>query len=190
MINKKNVLGKAPFDLGEKDAIHVGIVSVRAGAPIHPGQKCSLNDRREAVPNSDGIGVADPFLKSKIAKGQNFWLLISQDKIPNVRHTWELPNVDFSAPTVAVQKNKWLERHAKELHITYEQLMDACAEAVNTWKGVPYPGDLTEEQFEDVYDKYDIFSEWADEVDYKFDNVGTMCCPEYEYPDVLFTFNT
>lgn len=32
MINKKNLLGKTPDELGAKDAIHVAIVAVRAGA--------------------------------------------------------------------------------------------------------------------------------------------------------------
>ncbi len=37
MINKKNLLGKAPHELGDKDAIHVAIVAVRAGIVITPG---------------------------------------------------------------------------------------------------------------------------------------------------------
>lgn len=36
MINKKNLLGKQPFELGVKDAIHTAIVSVRAGAGCCP----------------------------------------------------------------------------------------------------------------------------------------------------------
>jgi hypothetical protein len=93
VINKKNVLGKAPFDLGTKDAIHVAIVAVRAGQLVQPGQRCGLNEHREAVPNEKGVGVADPFVKGPILTGTSFWLLMAQDEVPNVQHVWELDGV-------------------------------------------------------------------------------------------------
>ena len=188
MINKKNELGKHPHELGKKDAIHVAIVSVRAARPIEPGERCGLNERQEAVPDRKGPGVADPFLKSRIMVGENFWLVLAQDQVPNVQHVWEHPDVDFSPPTEGVKKNPHLEEHAEALGITYEQLMEACSEAVNTYQRVPYPGNKTEEEIEENYDKYDIFCEWADEVGYEFENMGTSCCPEYDYPDTLFVF--
>jgi hypothetical protein len=63
MINKRNLLGKTPEELGTKDAVHAAIVAVRAGQPIRPGQRCSINIDGEAVPDVNGVGVADPFLK-------------------------------------------------------------------------------------------------------------------------------
>ncbi len=44
MINKKNLLGRPPDELGLKDAVHVAIASVRAACAINPGQRCKIND--------------------------------------------------------------------------------------------------------------------------------------------------
>lgn len=189
MINKKNLLGKSPMDLGDKDAIHVAIVAVRAGSLITPGQRCGLNEHREAVPNEKGVGVADPFLKDNITIGQSFWLLLSQDQVPNVQHVWEHPAIDFTPPTREVVKNRWLQQHAEKLGVTYEQLMEACAYVVEHDKAAPYAGTKVGEDLADALDsidRYDIFSNWSEESGYEFTNNGTECCPEYDYPDKLF----
>jgi hypothetical protein len=184
MINKKNLLGKTPDELGDKDAIHVAIVSVRAGSSIKPGQKCGLNKDREAVADSKGVGVADPFRKKTILRGESFWLLLNQDAVPNVRHEWEHPDVDFSAPTVEVKKNSVIQEAADVFGVTYEQVMAACAHVVEHDEPAVYPGTkgTLPEDGED-FEKDDVFSEWADETLYEFENQGSACCPEYSYPD-------
>jgi hypothetical protein len=190
MINKKNLLGREPEALGMKDAIHTAIVSVRAGKPIQPGQRCGMNADREAVPDSKGVGVADPFLKGRIATGQWFWLILAQDEIPTVAHVWEHPTVDFRPPSAEVRHNKYLHEIAEELGITYEQLMDSCAAAVETWRAVPFPGTKTEEECEAALDdRWNIFDEWAAETGHEFENEGSACCPETVIPDELFSFN-
>jgi hypothetical protein len=188
MINKKNVLGKAPFDLGDKDAIHVAIVAVRAGRLIKPGEKCGLNEHREAVPDPKGVGVADPFLKDNISTGDSFWLLLNQDAVPNVRHVWEHPTADFTPPSRAVETNRWLQKAADGLGVTYSQLMQACASVVSTGSAAVYPGTLSRDDLDDKLDnwRYEVWSEWASESGYEFDNHGSECCPEYDYPEVLF----
>lgn len=189
MINKKNVLGKAPFDLGQKDAIHVAIVAVRSAGPISPGQRCALNEFNEAVPRNDGPGVADPFLKGIIQTGQAFWFMLDQTEVPNVTHVWDHPTISFDKPTREVEKNRYLVRLADEYGVTYEQLMDACASVIATDEPVPYPGTKTEAEIEEEDpDKYELWSEWSEESGYEFDNLGTECCPEYEHPSELFSF--
>ena len=186
MINKKNLLGKEPAELGDKDAIHVAIVAVRAATPINPGQKCSINEFGEAVSdNGRGVGVADPFLKQAIAKGQSFWLLLNGTEVPNVKHTWEHPKFDFSPPTTPVVLNKYLDNFAKEIGVSYQQLMDACW--VKAEGGVPkYPGTLTVEELEEL-EYYDVWSEWCDETLFDgFPDYGTACCSEIEYPSEIF----
>lgn len=186
VINKKNVLGKHPLELGVKDAIHTAIVSVRAGASIKPGQRVGMNEYHEAVPNSKGPGIADPFLRETIMSGQHFQLMLDQDQVPNVQHQWD-HEVDFSPPTREPVKNKYLASYAEEAGVTYEQLMDACAKVVKTSKAVPYPGTKTQDEIEDL-ELYDLWSEWADETGYEFENHGSACCPEYDYPKQLFRF--
>lgn len=186
MINKKNLLGKRPHELGDKDAIHVAIVAVRAGSLIVPGQRCGMNEHREAVPDDKGPGVADPFLKGNVTRGQPFWLLLDQDSVPNVRHEWEHPSVDFSPPAREVKLNRTLEECAESLGVTYEQLMAAASRLVDDDEQTKYPGTLSEVGLQDALeslDTYDLWSEWADETGHKFENHGSECCPEYAYPE-------
>lgn len=182
MINKKNLLGKSPYELGDKDAIHVAIVSVRAGAAIAPGAKCNLNADREAVCDEKGVGIADPFLKQTILKGESFWLLLNQDEIPNVRHQWDHPSVDFSPPVIEVKLNKYIQKYADELGVTYQQLMAAADFVMEHDEPAPYPGTKDISAIE--FDSYDFWYEWSNETLYEFANHGSECCPEYSYPEV------
>lgn len=184
MINKKNVLGKTPDELGIKDAIHTAIVSVRAGSPIKPGQRCGPNKDREFVPNGKGPGVADPFRKAPIGTGDAFWLILDQDAVPNVQHVWEHPTVDFAPPTKPVKRNAAIEDVAKLYGVTYEQAMAAVDYVLEHGESAPHPGGMTQEQIEELdFESYDFWSEWSDEVGHEFENQGSACCPEYEYPD-------
>lgn len=191
MINKKNVLGKVPSEVGIKDAVHVAIVAVRAGSPVKPGERVAMNQYNEAVPSHKGPGLADPFRESTIPVGECFWLLLGQSEVPNVQHTWEHPVISFAPPTRPVAQNKTLCRAAKALSVTYEQIMAACEEVSRTFAPAAYPGTISKDELEEAWDtcdRYDLWSEWTEETGYEFDNRGTECCPEYEYPECpLFT---
>jgi hypothetical protein len=186
VINKKNVLGKTPVELGTKDAIHTAIVSVRAAKIIQPGERCGINEFGEAEPTgAKWVGVADPF-RDSIARGESFWLLLNQDAVPNVQHVWEHPEIEFGPPKREVVLNKYIEPYSKTLGVTYSQLMDACAEMVKHDRKVSYCGTLTAEQLESAqyeFDWHDLWYEWKNETGYEFENHGSACCPEYDYPD-------
>lgn len=189
-INKKNELGKRPLDLGRKDAIHVAIVSVRAASVIQPGERIGLNEFNEAVPDEKGPGVADPFLKKEVTVGQNLWLLLDVDEVPNVSHVWEHPSINFAPPTREIVYNKYLLDYAQRLGVTYDQFMKACTHVVKTATSAKYPGTLCEEALEAAQEELDrdMWYEWSEETGYQFENTGTSCCPEYEYPTTyIFT---
>jgi hypothetical protein len=186
MINKKDFLSQPPIELGIKDAVHVAIVSVRAGQHLSPGDECTMNEHGEAI-KGKGLGVVSPFVRGDVLCGQSFWLMLFSSEVTTVKHEWVHPKFDFKPPTKDIEKNKYLERYAKDLEITYEQLMDACGNAVHNETTTEYSGTLSFEVVEDKwgYIKYDIWYEWADEANYEFANYGTECCPEYETPDFL-----
>lgn len=179
MINRKNHFGKVPAELGVKDALHVAIVSVRAGQAIKPGQSCDFNEHREAVPSDKGVGVADPFRKGTIFVGESFWLLMRD--VEAVEHHWE-HKLDFSPPEREPQYSRTLLEIAKEYGVTYQQLMEACRKVVETDESQPYPGSKTEDELDAIEDD-ELWYEWADETGYEFENVGSACCPEYQHPE-------
>lgn len=187
MINKKNELGKNPVLLGVKDAVHVAIVSVCAGQALKSGEWFTMNEDGNAIrstPNK-GIGIVDPFLNRTIATGESFWGILSQTEIPNVQHTWEHPQFTFATPANQPPKNKYFQREADSLGVTYEQLMNACSKMVYDNQETPYPGKDFDKAVSS-YDEYDLWGEWAEETGYEFYNVGTECCPEYDYPGFPF----
>jgi hypothetical protein len=192
-INKKRTLGVKPDEAGVKDAIHVAIVSVVAGAALQAGQGFELNEHRHAVPargrNKKTLtGVVDPFGDALISRGEVFWGLINPDHVERVEHHWNT-EVDFSAPSVPVQQNSTIKHCAYQIGVKYEELMAACSSYIKTGRPANYPGTLSEETVEGIVEREiylsDVWSEWADEAGYEFENNGSSCCPEYDYPDCL-----
>lgn len=188
-INKKNLLGKNPIDVGIKDAVHVAIVSLVAGSAIPCGCRIKLNCDNQAIPARDGdkasFGVASPW-SGRIARGERFWGLMDPDSVAAVEHTWDC-DIDFSVKPKPVTENSTIASFAKDCGVTYEQMMQACDTCVRTDRPANYPGTLSQEAVEEATsnDCYELWSEWAEETGYEFDNEGTECCPEYAYPDGL-----
>jgi hypothetical protein len=191
-INPQITLGRKPEEVGVKDAIHIAIVSCRAGEYLTSSEKVTLNEHREAVAPQDGakhIGIVDPFLKGSLAKGDIFWMVMIPKQDQVVRHVWE-HKLDFSAPERAVQECEYLAPYAKELGVTYSELMHAADMLVNGGETPKYTGSLTDEKLESVLDDmYNFWSEWADETGNEFENIGSMCCPEHDYPSSFELFD-
>jgi len=189
-INKKNLLGKNPIDVGIKDAVHVAIVSLVAGTALPCGCRIKLNCDNQAIPARDGdkdsFGVVSPW-SGRIARGERFWALMDPDSVAAVEHTWDC-DIDFSVKPKLVEENGYIADVAKKCGVTYEQMMQACKTFIDTERPANYPGTLSEETVEeetDSDDLYTLWSEWSEETGYEFDNMGSECCPEYEYPDRL-----
>lgn len=184
-INKKTFLGKVPVELGLKDAVHVAIVSLRAGQALSPGDSIKMNANGEAIwcNAKESFGVVDPYRTNKIPRGGYFWCQMNMDEIENVKHVWSHKH-SFDKPTVEFKPNQYLEGYAKNLGVTYEVLMSTLEEYQPNEDRVAYTGTLSEDELEEAQDDLDsdIWYEWSRETGYEFDNIGTECCPEIEYP--------
>jgi len=191
-INKKNLLGRSPEELGIKDAVHVAIVSLRAGQALKPADHITLNDEREAVrcDPSKSFGVVNPFVNGPTVRGTWFWGLLHMQEVPSVQHHWDHPEHSFAAPTTEPKRNKYLSEFADKLGITYEALMAACQTCAIKEQQTPYSAPLSQSDFDKAWeeDRYDIWSEWSEESGHDFYNNGTECCPEYDYPDNPFEY--
>lgn len=195
MINKKNHFNRKPEKLGERDAVHTAIVALRAGCFLKRAEYIKMNDDGEAVSSNakDSIGVVNPFLKTDFLRaGDWFWAMMNMEDIPNVQHTWEHPKHTFEAPKCKIKRNTYLEEMAQELGTSYESLMAALDSYVQDERPVEYDGKYNKEELEEAMDnlsKYELWSEWESQSDYEFENCGTACCPEYEYPDKRIFFH-
>lgn len=188
MINKKKFLGKCPDQLGVKDAVHVAIVSCVAGRAISAGGRVRLDSNGHAEECvQGGIGVADPFV-GRISRGQNFWVMVDPSSVDSVSHSWD-HDVVFPVNPVPVEANRYITKYAELMGVTYAQLLQACASYVKTGRLSPYPGTLSEETVDELVEGQlelnDMWYEWANESGHEFDNMGSECCPEYEYPDSI-----
>jgi hypothetical protein len=191
MINKTKTLGKKPSVLGEKDAIHTPIVSVRAAEFIEPGEWCSLNEHNEAVSsNHKGLGVADPFLTKGIRTGEYFWLCVNPQKVGNVSHMWDHDKEKFEVPSREVEKNPTILECANQFGMDYDDFMVAL-DKFHKDEYVEYTGRLSYDELmeeQDYYDSFDLWQSWSDETGVEFYNEGSECCPEYNYPHIDFVW--
>ncbi len=188
MINKKKFLGKNPDEIGVKDAVHVAIVSVIAASAIKGGSRIQLNSDGHAINANEGsgFGVADPFI-GIVARGEKFWVLVDPDSVAEVSHSWDHVQ-SFPKDVKPVEKNKYLQRYATAAGVTYEQLIEACSQYMETGRKSPYPGTMTVDEGEEAFEKIetgDMWYEWANESLYEFENIGSECCPEYDYPGLV-----
>ncbi len=121
----------------KRDAIHLAVLPVIAGANITPGHDVKLDGEGLAVNayDDDGIGIADPFLKlpreahsaGSIKPGQRFWLVIYPRKINSLRHVWTHPEIrdEFGSGAMDASEDpreesrRWLEAFARRL-FSYE----------------------------------------------------------------------
>lgn len=120
------MLGRTPVST-EKDAVHVAIVSVEAGQNLKPGTHVELKHGKAVMkdPHSDfefkPIGIVDPFLRTNIEKGQNFYLCLYPETVTGMRHEWGHPAFDDLASV-----KSQLEDIGKRYHTSYEQIIEAC----------------------------------------------------------------
>jgi hypothetical protein len=88
-------LGEPPDPSHGRDCVHVAIVPVEAACPIRPGSDVWLTATGQASwgvkGEDDTVGIADPFLRETIQKGQWFWLVLYPNTITGMRHVWKHP---------------------------------------------------------------------------------------------------
>lgn len=84
-------LGSLITDKQHRDAIHIAVVPIVAGQDLEPGAHVGLSESGQAIYGLDSIGVIDPFLTERVAKGQTCWLLLYPGTITSLRHNWTHP---------------------------------------------------------------------------------------------------
>lgn len=117
--------GKIITTKKERDAVHFAVIPTVAAAVLHPAQKVKLNENKEAIPGDDSIGIVDPWLTTKVKKGETFWLFVNPNTVTDMRHHWSHPVFDAESPKVGAAK-LWLMQFADEAGLDLDDLLDAA----------------------------------------------------------------
>lgn len=77
-----------------RDAVHFAIIPVEAGELIYPAALVGVQKGIAYMHSAKKVGIADPFLKTQINKGDRFWLMMLPNTTTSIRHTWAHPAFD------------------------------------------------------------------------------------------------
>jgi hypothetical protein len=83
-------LGTIIDDKQKRDAIHLAVLPVMAGARLKPGQEIALTDGL-ALPHAGGMLIVDPFLREPAMPGDRFWAVLKPRLVTSLRHVWTHP---------------------------------------------------------------------------------------------------
>ena len=139
----------------QRDAIHVAVVPVTAGAELKPGQRIALADDK-AVPSTDRatVGIVDPFLQINVPEGDRFWMFLLPNTVTGMRHAWSHPAFppETSATDPEAEARREIERAASHCGLSVKRMMEA---AFNMVEYEEYTYDNTE-----TYKGYDRWNEF------------------------------
>lgn len=145
-----------------RDAIHIAIAPVIAGESLKPGDDIGFS-----AGGADGevwsdvekcIGIVDPFIKTKIRKGQRFFMFLYPQTVTGMRHEWQHPafgseQVKIAAPVVVDEKaesEKWMREFANRAGLSYGVVIDAAKD--NLQSGDYFVQHDTEAARDAIYD--------------------------------------
>ncbi len=99
------VLGKLADANDRRDAIHIALAPVVAGVDLEPGQHVGLFSDGTAKPTEPHIGIVDPFLVSRVSRGERFWLFLYQGTVTSLRHVYTHPAFTAKVPVHETKEN-------------------------------------------------------------------------------------
>jgi hypothetical protein len=107
----------------KRDAIHIAIAPVVASHDIAPGQPIGFvraGDSELVGIGVSPVGIADPFLKEVVAKGERFWMFLNPNTITSLRHEWTHP-LFSDAPS---EDDLFIKFFAAKCGVRVERLLD------------------------------------------------------------------
>lgn len=109
---------------GEKrDAIHLAVLPVMAGARLRPGQEIALTDGL-AMPQAGGILIVDPFLREPAMPGERFWAVLKPRLVASLRHVWTHP--DFPSEEVEPRASGSFDLEKAKARAVIEHIAEQC----------------------------------------------------------------
>lgn len=148
---KDSTLGTLIDSTAQRDAIHIAIAPVTAGARLAPGTHVGfLGDGENVGVCNAPIGIVDPFLERAVNRGERFFLCLYPRTITSLRHEWTHPSfstVGIRTPEIAAAIKR-LTDFGSNIGWTYERVLETLTEAIETG-GAHGGDDTTADNFND-----------------------------------------
>lgn len=124
----------------KRDAVHLAVFPIEAGAYLIPGEHVFIDDEGKARSCNDNdewdraVGIVDPFLEQGrgVDPGDWLWLMVYPRQITSLHHVWEHPA--FPASTVAstavpaAVAEEWLRDFAAKTEVpSFESMVEVTA---------------------------------------------------------------
>ncbi len=98
----------------KRDAIHLAVEPVKAGATLKPGEHIRIvAGVAYSATMGGGMGIVDPFLAGPVEEGQWFWFIMYPRQVRSLRHVWSHPDfpdevLEPGEPTSKQVSEQWL----------------------------------------------------------------------------------
>lgn len=142
-------IGKILTAADQRDAIHVAVAPVTAGALLTPAQHIGLDPHGKAVwagltSAIQPIGIVDPFLAQSVQPGERFFVFLYPGSITSLRHEW-------THPAFSDASEHWMRAFAEGHGVTYPDMMAAAQRWVNDGqyfsRGGQFEGEYIPDEF-------------------------------------------
>lgn len=110
-----------------RDAVHIAVAPVRAGADLFPGERIGLmtaGNKELAGRCPNPIGIVDPFLENGPKAGELFYIWLFPNTITTLTHLWTHPA--FEPAAGADEHETWLRTFADNSKLSYQELLAAA----------------------------------------------------------------
>lgn len=145
----------------KRDAIHLAVLPVMAGARLYPGQSITATDGI-ANPDESGVGIVDPFLDGVVHPEQMFWMILRPRLVTSLRHVWSHPafpdELGTGEDSGKAAARAALERIAARCNISTEHLIRGAHDYIDTGEylceGGRWEGVYVDDEFWDHFEAY------------------------------------
>lgn len=113
-------LGKLITKPAERDAVHIAVTPATADVLLTAGMHVGMLLTGKASPRAvQPVGIVDPYLKTSVAPGEQFWLFLYPGSITSLNHHWTHPSfpTETEATRMKGEAEEWIRRWAKNTDI-------------------------------------------------------------------------
>lgn len=109
-----------------RDAVHMAVAPVVAAARLVPGDHVGIDSDGKASESAPHIGIVDPFLRKRVAAGEQFWLMLYPGSIQSLRHEWTHPAFLAQPDRAIAEARRVIQTNADAAGIDFDEIIEAA----------------------------------------------------------------